>query len=99
MTAVTRRSYFTFSLAVKEDVVITLPEWQNPALRYKLTNDEMCILQRLNSGQCAWECGYVCVCVYVGMWVRGMSVGVCVCVSGVCRFVCVESRGGIHLAP
>lgn len=28
MTAVARRSYFTFSLAVKEDEVITVLEWQ-----------------------------------------------------------------------
>lgn len=28
MTAVARRSYFTFSLAVKEDKVITVLEWQ-----------------------------------------------------------------------
>lgn len=28
MTAVARRSYFTFSLAVKEDEVITMLEWQ-----------------------------------------------------------------------
>lgn len=28
MTAVARRSYFTFSLAVKKDEVITVLEWQ-----------------------------------------------------------------------
>ena len=43
MTA--RRSYFTFSLAVKEDEVITALEWQlGSEVRNEAPNNEMCIL-------------------------------------------------------
>lgn len=44
MTVVARRSYFTFSLAVKEDEVITVLEWQLGSEVKEAPNDEICIL-------------------------------------------------------
>lgn len=59
MTAVARRSYFTFSLAVKEDKVITVLEWQLGSEVKEAPKDGMCILPWLE-----WLCGYY-VCVHM----------------------------------